>query len=412
MPTYPGQETSAARSCTRPTTRVPTCCAASGCSSSVPATPAATSRSRAAQNATHAWHSTRRGYYYNPKYMTGRPSDQVADSLLALRLPLRRAPRAVQGVAGDRGRRPDEVRPARSPTTTSSRPTRSSTSSSSTTSARATSRPSDDIARFDADGVVFTDGSRIDVDLVVFCTGYLVTVPVPRAGVAQLAGRPPAAVPADVHAVVRQPRGERAHPARQRAVDAGALAGDPHRPRGRGTADETASGSTVPGSIARSSPTVASPPARSTRTRRGTTTRWRTRSTSRRCRTRSTSWRPRHERHVVRRRPGAAQDAGDASVGVVVPVAADQPPRGDLGPARRPTPGRPPLLMVHGIAHAAWCYDENWVPAAAAQGWPAYAVSLRGHGGSGGAGICARPRRATTCTTSCRPSSSCPSRRC
>jgi pimeloyl-ACP methyl ester carboxylesterase len=47
--------------------------------------------------------------------------------------------------------------------------------------------------------------------------------------------------------------------------------------------------------------------------------------------------------------------------------------------------GRPPLLMVHGVAHGAWCYGENWVPAAAAQGWPSYAVSLRGHGGSAGA---------------------------
>jgi pimeloyl-ACP methyl ester carboxylesterase len=47
--------------------------------------------------------------------------------------------------------------------------------------------------------------------------------------------------------------------------------------------------------------------------------------------------------------------------------------------------GRPPLLMVHGIAHAAWCYGEHWVPAAAEAGWPAYALSLRGHGGSGGA---------------------------
>lgn len=45
---------------------------------------------------------------------------------------------------------------------------------------------------------------------------------------------------------------------------------------------------------------------------------------------------------------------------------------------------RPPLLMVHGIAHGAWCFAENWLPAAADQGWPAYAVSLRGHGGSGG----------------------------
>ena len=41
-----------------------------------------------AQNASHTWHSTRRGYYYNPKYAMGRPSDQVADSLLAMRLPL------------------------------------------------------------------------------------------------------------------------------------------------------------------------------------------------------------------------------------------------------------------------------------------------------------------------------------
>ncbi len=46
--------------------------------------------------------------------------------------------------------------------------------------------------------------------------------------------------------------------------------------------------------------------------------------------------------------------------------------------------GHPPLLMVHGVAHGAWCYAENWIPAAAAAGWPAYAVSLRGHGGSGG----------------------------
>ena len=46
--------------------------------------------------------------------------------------------------------------------------------------------------------------------------------------------------------------------------------------------------------------------------------------------------------------------------------------------------GQPPLLMVHGIAHAAWCFAENWVPAAAEAGFPAHALSLRGHGGSGG----------------------------
>lgn len=44
----------------------------------------------------------------------------------------------------------------------------------------------------------------------------------------------------------------------------------------------------------------------------------------------------------------------------------------------------PPLLFVHGLAHGAWCFAENWLPAAAERGYPAYAVSLRGHGGSGG----------------------------
>ncbi len=55
--------------------------------------------------------------------------------------------------------------------------------------------------------------------------------------------------------------------------------------------------------------------------------------------------------------------------------------------------GRPPLLMVHGVAHGAWCFAEKWLPAAAARGFRASAVSLRGHGGSGGA---ARLGRATS----------------
>ncbi|MHB8693733.1 MAG: alpha/beta hydrolase [Solirubrobacteraceae bacterium] len=45
--------------------------------------------------------------------------------------------------------------------------------------------------------------------------------------------------------------------------------------------------------------------------------------------------------------------------------------------------GRPPLLLVHGGAHAAWCW-ERWLPALAARGWTANALSLRGHGASGG----------------------------
>jgi pimeloyl-ACP methyl ester carboxylesterase len=45
---------------------------------------------------------------------------------------------------------------------------------------------------------------------------------------------------------------------------------------------------------------------------------------------------------------------------------------------------KPPILFVHGLSHGAWCWDEHWMPAAAERGWPCYAVSFRGHGGSDG----------------------------
>ncbi|TVP63907.1 MAG: alpha/beta fold hydrolase [Nitriliruptor sp.] len=48
-----------------------------------------------------------------------------------------------------------------------------------------------------------------------------------------------------------------------------------------------------------------------------------------------------------------------------------------------PVANRPPLLFVHGAWHGAWCWQERWLPAAAAAGWHSVAVSLRGHGGSG-----------------------------
>jgi cation diffusion facilitator CzcD-associated flavoprotein CzcO len=129
-----------------------------------------------AQNAVHTWHSTRRGYYYNPKYMTGRPSDQVADSLLALHLPLavrRVLFRTSLGIAvGDLTKfglqKPDhrffETHPIINQQLVYY-------------VGQGDITPKADIDRFDADGAVFTDGSRADVDLVVFCTGYLVRFP-------------------------------------------------------------------------------------------------------------------------------------------------------------------------------------------------------------------------------------------
>ncbi|MGH3647085.1 MAG: alpha/beta hydrolase, partial [Micromonosporaceae bacterium] len=54
--------------------------------------------------------------------------------------------------------------------------------------------------------------------------------------------------------------------------------------------------------------------------------------------------------------------------------------------------GKPPVLFVPGLRHGAWCFAEHWLGHAAERGFPAYAMSLRGHGGSGGAEL----RRRTT----------------
>lgn len=45
---------------------------------------------------------------------------------------------------------------------------------------------------------------------------------------------------------------------------------------------------------------------------------------------------------------------------------------------------RTPLLFVHGAYAGAWCWDEFFLPYFAKRGFSAHALSLRGHGGSGG----------------------------
>ena len=40
---------------------------------------------------------------------------------------------------------------------------------------------------------------------------------------------------------------------------------------------------------------------------------------------------------------------------------------------------RPPILMVHGICHGAWCWESTFLPFFASRGWSGYAVTLRGH---------------------------------
>ncbi|HXX86031.1 MAG TPA: alpha/beta fold hydrolase [Casimicrobiaceae bacterium] len=46
--------------------------------------------------------------------------------------------------------------------------------------------------------------------------------------------------------------------------------------------------------------------------------------------------------------------------------------------------GKPPLLFIHGGYCDGWCWEPYFLPWFAARGYAAYALSLRGHGASGG----------------------------
>jgi alpha-beta hydrolase superfamily lysophospholipase len=43
-----------------------------------------------------------------------------------------------------------------------------------------------------------------------------------------------------------------------------------------------------------------------------------------------------------------------------------------------------PILFVHGMWHAAWCWEEHFMPYFAQHGYVSHALSIRGHGGSEG----------------------------
>jgi cation diffusion facilitator CzcD-associated flavoprotein CzcO len=126
----------------------------------------------AAQQAAKCWHSTRRGYWYAPKYVLGRPADQVNDLALAMRLPLRLRQwlfhRTLRLTVGDLTRfglpKPDHK-------IYETHPIVNSQLIYYLGHGRITPVP--DVARFTRNGVELTDGSTIDPDLVLLATGYL-----------------------------------------------------------------------------------------------------------------------------------------------------------------------------------------------------------------------------------------------
>jgi len=129
-----------------------------------------------ARRASETYHSTRRGYWYAPKYALGRPADQVSDLVFSLGLPLRATQwlfeQTAKLVVGRYERfglpTPDhrflETHPIVNQTLLYHM-------------GHGEIAPVPDIARFDGDVIEFTDGRRVQADLVVFATGYLIRFP-------------------------------------------------------------------------------------------------------------------------------------------------------------------------------------------------------------------------------------------
>jgi hypothetical protein len=128
----------------------------------------------AAQQASRCWHSTRRGYWYAPKYAFGRPADQVNDRILKLRVPLRMRQwmfhQTMKMTVGDLTRfglpKPDHRVYETHPIVNSQLVYYVG---------HGGITPVPDIERFERYKVQFTDGRTAEPDLVIMATGYLPT---------------------------------------------------------------------------------------------------------------------------------------------------------------------------------------------------------------------------------------------
>jgi hypothetical protein len=130
----------------------------------------------AAQRSDAAYHSTRRAYWYAPKYALGRPADQVSDLVFALKLPTRMTQALFELTAKlVVGRYERLGLPTPDHRFLETHPIVNQQLLYYVGHGEITPKP--DIERFDGHDVVFTDGSRVTADLVVFATGYRIRFP-------------------------------------------------------------------------------------------------------------------------------------------------------------------------------------------------------------------------------------------
>jgi cation diffusion facilitator CzcD-associated flavoprotein CzcO len=129
----------------------------------------------ASQAADRTLLSLRHGVWVVPKYLFGRPSDTL-NGALARRLPWRARQRISQTMLRVAVGEPQRYGlPAPAHGFLQDHPTLSDALLSRITHGEIEVRPA--VERFDGDAVVFADGRREDVDLVVWCTGYRAEIP-------------------------------------------------------------------------------------------------------------------------------------------------------------------------------------------------------------------------------------------
>lgn len=129
-----------------------------------------------AQNAAITFHSTRRGYYYNPKYTFGRPSDQVNETLLKLRVPLTLQRRIYAIVLKLLiGHPQDYGLPKPDHKFFETHPIVNQLIMYYVGQGDIQTKP--DVKELRGDHVLFVDGSEEAIDVIVYATGFNITIP-------------------------------------------------------------------------------------------------------------------------------------------------------------------------------------------------------------------------------------------
>ena len=120
--------------------------------------------------------SSRRGAYILPKYLFGRPLDQIGVNSLTGKLPwgFRQAILSAMYRVGV-GKVQDYGLPEPDHKLGDAHPTISADFLNRIAHGEMTWKPN--LARLDGDRVVFEDGSSEEIDIIVYCTGYKVTFP-------------------------------------------------------------------------------------------------------------------------------------------------------------------------------------------------------------------------------------------